>query len=130
MGGRTRRGPGPDGPTRPPGAFAIRARRIIVAGVLTALLLGYIGPVSGYLDQRSELRDERARLAELERTRDAFRRQIADLGEPAVLEARARELGLIEPGERAFVVRGDIDPAPPPEPRHDGGALGWLTGLF
>lgn len=101
-----------------------------MAGVLTALLLGYIGPVSGYLEQRSELRDERARLAELERTRDSFRSQIADLDEPAVLEARARELGLIEPGERAFVVRGDIDPPPPPEPRDDGGAFGWLTGLF
>jgi hypothetical protein len=98
--------------------------------VLTALLLGYIGPVSGYLDQRAELRDERARLAELERTRDSFRIQIANLGQPAVLEARARELGLIKPGERAFVVRGDVDPPPPPEPRDDGGALGWITGLF
>ena len=98
--------------------------------MLTALLLGYIGPVSGYLDQRSELRDERARLAELERTRDSFRSQIANLGQPAVLEARARELGLIEPGERAFVVRGDVDPPPPPEPRDDGGALGWIAGLF
>ena len=101
-----------------------------MAGVLTALLLGYIGPVSGYLDQRATLRQEQARLHDLEHTRDALRTQIADLGQPAVLEARARELGLVEPGERAFVVRGDIDPKPPPEPKDDGGRLGWLTGLF
>ena len=73
---------------------------------------------------------KRARLHDLERTRDALRTQIADLGQPAVLEARARALGLVEPGERAFVVRGDLDPEPPPEPEHDGGRLGWLTGLF
>jgi cell division protein FtsB len=101
-----------------------------VAGVLTALLLGYIGPVSGYLDQRATLRQEQARLHDLQQTRDALRTQIADLGQPAVLEARARELGLVEPGERAFVVRGDIDPKPPPEPKDDGGRLGWLSGLF
>jgi cell division protein FtsB len=101
-----------------------------VAGVLTALLLGYIGPVRGYLDQRSTLQQEQARLHQLEGTRDALRTQIADLGQPAVLEARARELGLVEPGERAFVVRGDLDPKPAPEATHDGGRLGWLTGLF
>lgn len=101
-----------------------------MAGVLTALLLGYIGPVRGYLEQRSTLRQEQARLHDLEQTRDALRTQIADLGQPAVLEARARELGLVEPGERAFVVRGDIDPKPPPEPTDDGGSFGWLTGLF
>ncbi len=101
-----------------------------MAGVLTALLLGYIGPVRGYLDQRATLRQEQTRLHELEQTRDALRTQIADLGQPAVLEARARALGLVEPGERAFVVRGDIDPKPPPEPKDDGGRLGWLTGLF
>jgi hypothetical protein len=49
-----------------------------------------------------------------------------------VLETRARELGLITPGERAFLVRGDLEP-PPPEPPDDGGdggPLGWLTALF
>ena len=49
-----------------------------------------------------------------------------------MLETRARELGLITPGERAFLVRGDLDP-PPPEPPDgggDGGPFGWLTALF
>ncbi|HEX2503397.1 MAG TPA: septum formation initiator family protein [Miltoncostaeaceae bacterium] len=100
--------------------------------MLTALLIGYVGPVRGYLEQRSELRDERAKLAVLEDRRDAFRAQLEALDTPDVLETRARELGLVMPGERAFLVRGELQP-PPPESRDggdDGGPLGWLTALF
>jgi cell division protein FtsB len=88
--------------------------------------------VSGYLDQRAELARQQARLADLEARRDAFRGQIAQLGRAPVLEARARELGLVMPGEQAFLVRGDLDPVPP-APREgggDGGPFGWFTGLF
>ncbi|MGE4032251.1 MAG: septum formation initiator family protein [Thermoleophilia bacterium] len=110
----------------------MRARRIFLAGLLTAILIGYIGPISGYLDQRAELREERAKLAGLEAQRDAFREQIARLGQAPVLEARARELGLVMPGERAFLVRGDLDPEPAesPDEGDDGGAFGWFTALF
>lgn len=49
-----------------------------------------------------------------------------------MLETRARELGLIKPGERAFLVRGDLEPAPatPKGGGGDGGPLGWLGDLF
>lgn len=95
------------------------------------MLLGYIGPVMGYLDQRAELRDETARLTLLERERDGFKEQLAALDQPAVLEARARALGLIEPGEKAYLVRGSLDPPPAQPAGHDdGGPLGWLTGIF
>ena len=80
------------------------------------MLLGYIGPVMGYLDQRAELRDETAQAWRLlERERDGFKEQLAALDQPAVLEARARALGLIEPGEKAYLVRGDLDPPPATE---------------
>ena len=98
------------GPTRP-ARTTISPRRIIVAGMLTALMAGYIGPVRGYLDQRAELRDEQ--------------------GQDPVLEARARQLGLVKPGERAFLVRGDLDPPPRvQERRGDDGPFGWVTGRF
>ena len=105
-------GPGASGPEADlPGALAISARRLIIAGLLTALLIGYIGPVRGYFDQRGELRDERAKLAALERApRRAARPSSTTLDTPEVLETRARELGLVEPGERAFLVRGDLEP--------------------
>jgi cell division protein FtsB len=118
------------GPTRP-ARTTISPRRIIVAGVLTALMAGYIGPVRGYLDQRAELRDEQGKLAMLEQRRDTLRTQLAALGQDPVLEARARQLGLVKPGERAFLVRGDLDPPPRvQEHRGDGGPFGWVTGRF
>lgn len=101
-----------------------------MAGVLSALLIGYIGPVRGLLDQRAALAKEQAHLAQLERTRDAIQAQIDDLDQPAVLEARARALGLVAPGERPFVVRGSLDPKPVRPPAHDGGRLSWFTGIF
>ena len=122
---------GPAGPNRPPGSTPINARRIIILGLLTALLLGYVGPVSGYLAQRAELRDESAKLAVLEHNRATLRRQIADLNRADVLEARARSIGLIKQGERAFIVRGELArPAAPAKASDDGGPLGWLTGIF
>jgi len=106
----------------------ITTRRLIVAGVLTALLLGYAGPVKGYLDQRAELREERAKLERLQDQRASLRAQLAALNQDPVLEARARELGLVRPGERAFRVRGRLDPPPPPRDEgDDGGVLpDWL----
>lgn len=87
--------------------------------------------MSGYLAQRSELRDESAKLAVLEHNRATLRRQIADLNKADVLEARARSIGLIKQGERAFIVRGDLaPPAAPARASDDGGPLGWLTGIF
>ncbi len=96
------------------------------------MLLGYIGPVSGYLNQRAELRDETSKLTVLQNERDTLKTQLAALDERPVLEARARALGLIEPGERAFLVRGDLDPAPAvPSSSHDGGGpFGWITAVF
>jgi cell division protein FtsB len=116
----------------PAGSTVISARRLIIAGLLTALLIGYIGPVRGYFDQRGELRDEQAKLAQLEQRRDEYKAQLEALDTPEVLETRARELGLIKPGERAFLVRGDLAP-PPPKPKDgggDGGPFGWLGDLF
>jgi cell division protein FtsB len=112
--------------------LAIRLRRIFLAGLLTAILIGYIGPVTGYFQQRSQLHQEQAHLAQLVATRDHLRSQLADLDRSSVLEERARALGLIQPGERSYLVRGELDP-PAPAPAKgggDGGPLGWLTGLF
>ena len=88
--------------------------------------------MTGYLEQRSELREQQARLAMLEERRDSFRAQLQRLDQPAVQEARARSLGMVAPGERAFVVRGELapEPAEPEEGGGDGGPFGWLTAIF
>ena len=110
---------------------ARHARRLIVAGILIAVTLAYLGPVRGYLDQRSELHSAQASLHDMEATRDRIKRQLAALDQPAVLEARARELDLVRPGERAYVLQGLPSSAPRPVPkRHDRSLWDRLLGLF
>ncbi len=90
----------------------------------------------GYLHQRSELAEQRAALAELEDRRDALGRQLTALRRPEVLEARARELGLVLPGERTYLLRGLPEPGEEPtavadeDDGGDGGLLGFIPNPF
>jgi len=105
-----------------------RLKLLFIAGILTAVLVGYIGPVQSYIEQRAELSRQQTALAELTAKRDRLQKQNDALNRPEVLEARARDLGLIRPGERAYVIRGLPDePKPRAESSDDGGVFGWLT---
>lgn len=106
--------------------------RLIIAGFIAALLLAYVGPVKGYFDQRSELRREQAHLASLEAEQRSYIERIATAENAAVLEMRAREQGLVRPGERAFAIRGDLEPAAPEPVRDDdgGGFFGWIPDIL
>lgn len=88
--------------------------------------------MKGYFDQRAELHREQAHLAKLEAEQRSYIEQIATAENPTVLEMRAREQGLVRPGERAFAIRGDLDPAPPEPVRDDdgGGLFGWLPDIL
>lgn len=102
-----------------------------MAGVATALVLSYAGPVKGYFEQRAELTRQQAHLVQLENTRDGYLDQIREAESADVLEQRARQQGLILPGERAFAIHGELDPAPPPPPDESGGGiLGWFSDLI
>jgi len=86
-------------------ARTVRLRRLFVAGVALAILISYLGPVRGYLHQRSDLRGYEAQLRTAEDRRDHIQAQLRALDNPVVLEQRARELDMIRPGERQFVIR-------------------------
>lgn len=105
--------------------------RVIVFGLLTALALGYVEPIKGYLAQRAELERHQARLAALIEQRTDVREEIRLINTPPVLERRARELGMIRPNERAFVVRGELGPPARRDevPPSHGGLLQWLADL-
>ncbi len=66
--------------------------------------LSYIGPVSGYLSQKSTLRSEEIGLIALQGRRTELSAQLAELRQPAVLETRAREIGMLRAGEQGFVI--------------------------
>lgn len=88
-----------------------------------------------YFDQRAELAAETARLEQLEQRREQLVRQVRAIDRPAVVERRARELGLVREGERPYLVQGleqvEREAAAERQPPRDdgGGILSWLPGI-
>ena len=82
--------------------------------------MAYVGPVRDYLRQKEQLRTEQIDLIKAREVRDDLSRQIKALAQPAVLEARARELGMVRPGEAPYAVRGIRKPDPPPKAEPEG----------
>ncbi len=90
-----------------------------------------MGPVRDYMQQKDQLRDQQVELIEARKVRDGLARQIKALGRSDVLEQRARELGMVRPGETPYAVRGITKPAPPPKANADDGTgvWGFVAGL-
>lgn len=72
------------------------------------LAIGYIGPINGYLAQRQELVRQQQVLDEMKATRRGLIATLNASRRDDEVERKARELGAVRPGERAFVI---IDPA-------------------
>ena len=91
----------------------------------------YVGPVRDYMRQKEQLHAEQVELIKARKVRDDLSRKIKALGRADVLEARARELGMVRPGETPYAVRGIRKPAPPRKAPVDDstGVWGFLTGL-
>jgi len=79
-------------------------RTIVIAGLFAAVGLSYIGPVSGYLSTKSTLRSQEAALSALQSQRADLAGQLAALKQPQILEIRAREIGMLRPGEQGYVI--------------------------
>ena len=85
-----------------------------------------------YLGQKEQLRLEQVALIKARATRDAISAKIRALKEPQVLESRARELGMVRPGETPYAVRGITKAAPPAKAPVDDstGLWGFVSGLL
>jgi cell division protein FtsB len=89
--------------------------------VLLTLVIGVlalsVAPARMYFDQRAELARYERQAAALERTNQALAARAEKLRDHAFLERLARQcLGMVKPGETAFVVvPKEGAPAPPPE---------------
>src|SRR3954452_25244744 len=82
-----------------------RISRYALLLVFVVVLLLYVGPAKSYIHTLGEphARPGQARALEREHARlEARKRALAD---PQVVEAEARRLGMVRPGERPFVVR-------------------------
>ena len=86
-------------------AVRLNARAVALLLIALAVALLAITPIRGYLDERGELRDLQNQATELERQNEALQGRIQQLSDPRFLERIAREcLGMVRPGETAFVV--------------------------
>jgi cell division protein FtsB len=111
----------------------LTTKRLFILGIIVALAVSYLGSARGYLAQRHELAKQQVALGGMRAERDAIRAHLKSLDtNPAVIEARARELGFTKPGELPLRVT-DLDltrPTPPPPARNDGGFWDFLPDIF
>ena len=95
---------------------ARRAFTLIVVVGLCAVALAItwnwgVNPVRNWLAQRDEIAQLEARLAEARATNAALEADVARLGTDAEIERIARrDLGLVYPGEEAYVIRLPASP--------------------
>ena len=83
-----------------------RVGRVLLVVVLTVVAGLYIQQGLAYLSARSQADQQEAVARQLARQNAKLAREQRSLGDPATIMAMARELGMVKPGERPFVVTG------------------------
>jgi cell division protein FtsB len=81
------------------------ARRWFAFGALVLVGLLYYRPLHDYLDARSQRAVRIAVVRQLQKKQAALQRRLRHASSDAALEAEARALGYIRPGEHLFIVK-------------------------
>jgi cell division protein FtsB len=99
---------------RPRAARVRVSTRAAVLVVLVLVVLTFaIAPLRELMSQRDKLDGVQRQAQMLQNQNDALQRRIVQLQDPAYLERLAREcLGMVEPGETAFVTVPEEGPPP------------------
>jgi cell division protein FtsB len=80
--------------------------RWLALGTIAVVALLYYRPLKSYIETRSALENRAAEVRSLRAERDELARRLAESDTPEALARRARRLGLVQPGERLFIVKG------------------------
>lgn len=93
------------------GARASRIRwdrfgRVVLVLVLFAVLISYVSPTLHVFDSWRQSRAAESRLTELKEDNGRLQRQVRELDKPAAAIEEARKLGMVAPGEQAYVIDG------------------------
>jgi cell division protein FtsB len=83
-----------------------RVGRLGLLGVLCVILILYISPVVHWIEQSRTASHERSQVQSLQAEHDALKSRLHELRSPGAVEREARRLGMVGPGEKAYVVRG------------------------
>jgi cell division protein FtsB len=81
-----------------------RVGRVFLLGVLFVILLMYVSPLTRWVTQTNTAQEDTAALHQLEETNSSLKARLKSLQSPQALELRARTLGMVKQGERAFVI--------------------------
>ena len=81
-----------------------RLGRVFLLGVLFVILLMYVSPLTRWVTQKNTAKEDTAELRQLETTNAELKSKLESLQSPGAVELRARKLGMVKQGERAFVI--------------------------
>ena len=68
--------------------------------------LSYLNPLVNLFDAWRDSKAGEERLVELKEENASLRQQVERAKDPLTLEREARKLGMVKPGERAYVIEG------------------------
>jgi cell division protein FtsB len=83
-----------------------RLGRIALVLVLFLVLVSYLNPLVNLMQAWQGSKSSDAQLAQLKQERLELVRQLRDDSSQAALEREARRLGMVKPGEHAYIVHG------------------------
>jgi hypothetical protein len=83
-----------------------RIGRVALVLVLFGVLVSYLNPVVNLVDAWRDSNAGEERLVELKRENAGLRGAVDRAGSTATMEREARKLGMVKPGERAYVIEG------------------------
>ena len=83
-----------------------RIGRIALVLVLFGVMVSYLNPLVGLLEAWQGSKASQQQLIELKRENVELTQQLEDASSPATLQREARRLGMVKPGEHAYVVHG------------------------
>ena len=83
-----------------------RVGRAMLIGMFGIVAVLYISPLLSVWSTRGEAARRRADVVRLQQEHQRLERRMAALKSPKALEREARRLGMVRPGERAYVVKG------------------------
>jgi cell division protein FtsB len=83
-----------------------RVGRVALVLVLFGVMVSYLNPMVNLLQAWQGSKASEQQLAQLKEERAALTRELREVSIPATLEREARKLGMVRPGEHAYVVHG------------------------
>ena len=83
-----------------------RIGRVALVLVLFGVLVSYLNPVVNLVDAWRDSKAGEQQLLQLKGENAGLRAQVERAEDPLTLEREARKLGMVKPGERAYVIEG------------------------